>query len=81
MSFQEIQGKLKQSLQLKPVPQKSNMKDWLFSLGIVAACTGIAALMFPYFNLVDLAMVYLLGIMIASSRTGKGRPCWQLCSV
>jgi two-component system sensor histidine kinase KdpD len=28
--------------------------------------------MFPYFNVVDIAMVYLLGIMIISSRTGKG---------
>jgi two-component system, OmpR family, sensor histidine kinase KdpD len=65
-------GKAEARLAVKPVPQKSNTRDWLLSLGIVAACTGIAALMSPYFNLVDLAMVYLVGIMIASSRAGKG---------
>jgi two-component system, OmpR family, sensor histidine kinase KdpD len=56
----------------KPVTGKSDMREWLLSSGIVALCTGIAALMFPYFSLVDLAMVYLLGIMIIASRTGKG---------
>jgi two-component system, OmpR family, sensor histidine kinase KdpD len=65
-------GKAEPKLAAKPVPQKTDLKGWLLSLGIVAACTGIAALMFPYFNLVDLAMVYLLGIMIIASRTGKG---------
>ncbi len=57
---------------IKPIPRKSDIRDWLLSLGIVAACTGIDALMFPYFSLVDLAMLYLLGIMIVASRTGKG---------
>jgi two-component system sensor histidine kinase KdpD len=57
---------------VKLVPRKSNVREWLLSVVIVAACTGIAALMFSYFNLVDLAMVYLLGIMIAASRTSKG---------
>jgi two-component system, OmpR family, sensor histidine kinase KdpD len=65
-------GEAAPKLAVKPFPQKFNMRSWLLSLGIVAACTGITSLMFPYFNLVDLAMIYLLGIMIASSRTGKG---------
>ena len=65
-------GQAEPKLAVKPVPQKTDMKGWLLSTGIVTACTGIAALMFPYFNLVDIAMVYLLGIMIISSRTGKG---------
>jgi two-component system sensor histidine kinase KdpD len=65
-------GQAEPKLAAKPVSQKSDMRDWLLSLGIVAACTGISALMFPYFSLVDLAMVYLLGIMIVASRTGKG---------
>jgi len=57
---------------VKPVSRKSNMREWLLSVAIVAACTAISALMFSYFSLVDLAMVYLLGIMIVASRTGKG---------
>jgi two-component system, OmpR family, sensor histidine kinase KdpD len=57
---------------VRPLQPTSDFRGWLLSIGIVAASTGIASLMFPYFNLVDLAMVFLLGIMIASSRTGKG---------
>lgn len=47
-------------------------RDWVWSLGTVAACTALAALMFPYFALVDLAMVYLLGVVLVASRTGQG---------
>ncbi len=65
-------GQAAPKLAIKPIPRKSDMREWLLSLGIVAACTGIDELMFPYFSLVDLAMVYLLGIMIVASRTGKG---------
>ena len=65
-------GQAAPKLAIKPIPRKSEMREWLLSLGIVAACTGIDELMFPYFSLVDLAMVYLLGIMIVASRTGKG---------
>ncbi len=46
-------------------------REWLWSVLAVAGSTGIAALMFPYFDLMDLAMVYLLGVVIAASRTSK----------
>ena len=65
-------GQAEPKLALRTVQPKSNFMGWLLSIGIVAASTGIASLMFPYFNLVDLAMVFLLGIMIVASRTGKG---------
>jgi two-component system sensor histidine kinase KdpD len=65
-------GEAIQKPAVKPVSSKSNMREWLLSVAIVAACTAISALMFSYFSLVDLAMVYLLGIMIVASRTGKG---------
>jgi two-component system sensor histidine kinase KdpD len=35
-------------------------------------CTGVAALMFPYFELTNLVMVYLLGATIAALRLGRG---------
>jgi two-component system, OmpR family, sensor histidine kinase KdpD len=44
-------------------------REWLWSVLTVAACTGIAGLMIPYFELVDLVMVYLLGIVIIANRT------------
>lgn len=39
---------------------------------IAAACTAVAALMRPYFELTNLVMVYLLGAGIAGLRLGRG---------
>ncbi len=65
-------GELVRQLAVKASPQKWRKGDWLLGIGSVAACTGIAALMFPYFALMDLAMVYLLGVVFTASRAGKG---------
>jgi two-component system, OmpR family, sensor histidine kinase KdpD len=65
-------GQTEPKLVVKQIPQKSDMKRWILSTGIVAFCTSVSALMFPYFNIVDLAMVYLLGIMIVANYTSKG---------
>jgi two-component system sensor histidine kinase KdpD len=56
----------------KPGKPESNIKEWLLSIGTIAICTGIASLMRPYATVVDAAMVYLLGIVVVASRTGKG---------
>ncbi len=56
----------------KPKRHKATTKEWLLSTSTVVSCTGIAALMRPYVTVVDAAMVYLLGIVLVSSRTGKG---------
>lgn len=45
--------------------------EWLWALSAVVAATGIAAAMFPYFELLDLVMVYLLGIVVAAIRTSR----------
>ncbi len=42
------------------------------ALLITASCTGIAALMYPYFELTNLVMVYLLGATVAGLRLGRG---------
>jgi two-component system, OmpR family, sensor histidine kinase KdpD len=47
-------------------------KQYLGAATIVGACTGIAALMRPYFDLTNLVMVYLLGAGIAGLRLGRG---------
>lgn len=39
---------------------------------VVAVCTALAWLMFPYFALANLIMVYLVGVVIASARYGRG---------
>ncbi len=45
--------------------------EWLLSAGVVSCCTAVAALMHDFVTLVDVAMVFLLGIVIVASRTGK----------
>jgi two-component system, OmpR family, sensor histidine kinase KdpD len=42
------------------------------ALSISLACTGLAAVMYPYFALTNLVMVYLLGATIAALRLGRG---------
>jgi two-component system sensor histidine kinase KdpD len=42
------------------------------ALAITAACTLVAYAMFPYFGLVNLVMIYLLGTAIAGLRLGRG---------
>ena len=42
------------------------------ALAICAACTVMAALMFPHFELTNLVMVYLLGGTVAALRLGRG---------
>jgi two-component system sensor histidine kinase KdpD len=45
--------------------------EWVISFLTVAACTATDAILFPYFELIDLAMIYLLGVVFVSSKTGK----------
>jgi two-component system sensor histidine kinase KdpD len=56
----------------KPTKPGANIREWLLSIGTISVCTGIAAIMRPYATVVDAAMVYLLGIILVASRTGKG---------
>jgi two-component system, OmpR family, sensor histidine kinase KdpD len=44
-------------------------REWLWSGLIVAACTATAKLLFPYFERLDVIMIYLLGVVIAANRT------------
>ena len=56
----------------KPPKPEPRQKEWLLSLLTILACTGIAWPLRSHFTLVDIAMIYLLGIVIVSMRTGKG---------
>ena len=64
---------------VRTAPHKEHIHDWLWSVASVVVCTGIAKMMFPYFALVDLAMLYLLGVVVTASRAGK-RPS-LVCTV
>jgi two-component system sensor histidine kinase KdpD len=54
-----------------PADESGQTGEWLWCLIPVAVSTGTAALMLPYFELVDVAMIYLLGVVITASKTGK----------
>ncbi|MFH1080733.1 MAG: sensor histidine kinase KdpD [Pseudomonadota bacterium] len=52
-------------------PPKIKPKEWYWSLGTVALCTMLGRIMSAYFDRTDIAMIYLLGIVITSARTGR----------
>jgi two-component system sensor histidine kinase KdpD len=55
----------------KARPRSWRKREFAVSAVTVAVCTGISRLMFPYFERLDIAMVYLLGVVFTSSRTSK----------
>lgn len=57
------------------VMARSHNLDWAAygrAVAIVALCTALAFLMFPYFELSNLIMVYLLGVTAVAARSGPG---------
>lgn len=62
------------SLDRQDAMRKKDLADksgWAWSILIVAVCTVVAVLIYPSFELVDAAMIYLLGVLITASRTTK----------
>ncbi|HXV22102.1 MAG TPA: sensor histidine kinase KdpD [Desulfuromonadales bacterium] len=56
----------------RPGRRPAHRREWLLSVAAVAASTAVATLMFRHFSLVDLSMVFLLGIVLTASRAGRG---------
>ena len=46
-------------------------REWALSVVTVAACTVVARMLSPYFERLDIAMIYLLGVVFTASRTSK----------
>src|SRR5450631_2659413 len=53
-------------------PREVNWGRYWAALFISLACSGVAAVMYPYLALTNLVMVYLLGATIAALRLGRG---------
>jgi len=55
-------------------PSKSAVRwdRYAWAAAITAACTLLAAAMFPHFDLSNLVMIYLLGVTVAGLRLGRG---------
>jgi two-component system sensor histidine kinase KdpD len=61
----------------KPLPlpslePTSRTPNYTWGALVVAICTVLAALMYPYFDEANLIMVYLLGIVAVATRFGRG---------
>lgn len=50
---------------------KIPVREWFWSIGSVAVCTVFSGLVFPYFEQINIVMIYLLGIVIIATRTGR----------
>ncbi len=70
-----ISGDVSESAQ-RPVEKTGRVKvpihDWIISVAVVAGCTVVAILMSGFLELVDIAMIYLLGVIFTASRTHRG---------
>src|SRR5262245_13245069 len=53
-------------------PQPIRWSRYARALMGTAVCTGVGFLMYPYFELTDVAMVYMLGAAVAGLRLGRG---------
>ncbi len=51
----------------------SETSSYLWAALVVATCTVVAHLMMPYFQLTNVVMAYLLGVVIVSTRYGRGQ--------
>ncbi len=64
-------GETVQNIEQKPILQRSKKRDWLFGLGSVIICTLFASLIFHNVTIVDIAMIYIVAIVITASFTNK----------
>jgi two-component system sensor histidine kinase KdpD len=56
----------------EPSPLFKLREGYIWSVTATAICTGIAWLMLGHFDLANLIMVYLLGVVVVAARYGRG---------
>ncbi|MGD9681754.1 MAG: DUF4118 domain-containing protein [Candidatus Obscuribacterales bacterium] len=54
------------------VSPTSHLSCYLKAAGVIVACTVIARTMLPYFELSNVVMAYILGVVIVATRYGRG---------
>jgi len=52
--------------------RRSPLDEYAAAALLIAVCTALAALVFRFLSVTDVAMVYLLGVGLAASRYGRG---------
>ena len=46
--------------------------DYGWAVAVVTACTAVVGAMFPWFEVANLAMMYILGVALVAARRGRG---------
>lgn len=59
-------------LSIKQAACKKNMLGYIWAVAVTVASTGLAYLMFGRFELANLIMVFLLGVVFIATRFGRG---------
>src|SRR5260370_21783214 len=70
-----MSGGGEEAARVAPVGRRASATDWPAygrAVAVVALTTGVAWLMFPFFELSNLIMAYLLGIVVVAMRHGRG---------
>ena len=55
-----------------PMRKASTLRRYALAMLVVAVATGIAALLHPAFDLANIVMVFLLGVVVAAATQGRG---------
>lgn len=53
-------------------PKQVSVEPYFWSAGACALATGMAALLFPYFDLANIAMLFLLDVVLVALKFGRG---------
>jgi two-component system sensor histidine kinase KdpD len=54
-----------------PSPERRGIRPWIEALIVVLACTFVSSLLFQHVELANLAMIFLLGIVVVATRCGR----------
>jgi two-component system sensor histidine kinase KdpD len=52
-------------------PSRRGVRPWIEALAVVIACTLVSGLLFQHVELANLAMIFLLGIVVVATRCGR----------
>ena len=75
IDIEVISGEREDATPIAPVRRRAIPTEWapyVWATAVVALASGVAWLTLPFFELANLVMVYLLGIVVVATRYGQG---------
>lgn len=68
-----VKGEPEDVVRARPrVPRHADWREYAATAAVMAACTVLAAIAFPYFSAVNLTMIYLAGVVFVATRYTVG---------